>query len=108
MHVCQALLKLRPQNIDAEAIREIVGDESVRSITEVAEVFGLAGTSVRQGWRSSGMPGERFRYRLADIVLWRLERDAKTEVMLSPNPGSKETGKRLTSIESRLAALESK
>src|SRR5690606_1550714 len=55
----------------------LVGDRIVATQNEVAYEFGISPNTVKQSWRSAGMPGENGRYRLAEIVKWRLEHEAK-------------------------------
>lgn len=66
------LVKLKPAIIDEPSIRAVLGDRCCRTLPEVAREFGVAHNTVRQSWRPEGMPGEPGRWRLADIVLWRL------------------------------------
>jgi hypothetical protein len=69
---CEVLLKLRPAKIDADLIRLIVGRGVVATHAAVAREFGLSVNTIKQSWASEGMPGEKGKYPLAEIVVWRL------------------------------------
>jgi transposase-like protein len=107
-HPISAILALRPANVDRDALEQLVGNATVGTLAEVAREFGVVPSSVKGGWRAAGMPGTNGNYRLIDILLWRLERDAAAAEAHSPRPESKRSASRLTAIERRLAKLEAK
>jgi hypothetical protein len=76
---CEALLRLSPKVIDEPLIRAIVGRRTVRTQAEVGRAFGLTSTHIRADWSPSGMPGERGKYDLGQIVAWRLRRQQEKE-----------------------------
>ena len=79
---CEALLellklwKLRPNRIDEEMVAALVGSEVVSTQAAVAREFGLAANTVKQSWATAGMPGENGNYDVAEILIWRIARDA--------------------------------
>jgi hypothetical protein len=73
------LLRLKPCRLDAVAIRALVGDLVARTHAEVGREFGLAANTIKQSWAPQGMPGEQGAYPIAEILLWRLEYEAKID-----------------------------
>lgn len=74
--LCEAIRRLRPSSTDREAIAALVGNTTCKTLAEVAEHFGLAESTLKTGWRPTGMPGRAGAYRLAEILLWRIDHDA--------------------------------
>src|SRR5690606_32425576 len=77
MPPCAAIMALNPSRIALEPLLALLGDRTVGTMNEVAAEFGMSPNTVKQSWRSAGMPGEQGCYRLAEIVKWRLEHEAK-------------------------------
>lgn len=79
----ELLLRLRPSNIDREALDEWFGGEWVETQNEVAREFGLSPNTIKQSWASEGMPGagngRSSRYELAAVAEWRLRHLEKVE-----------------------------
>lgn len=71
------LLALSPSTCDESVIRDVLGDRAGKSLSEVAQAFGVAAATVRHTWRRDGMPGDAkakwFGY--ADILIWFLKRN---------------------------------
>lgn len=64
---------------------ELLGDRTADTLEAIAESFGLSRPAVAN-WRSLGMPGEPGAYRLADVLRWRLERNAQVAERLERRP----------------------
>lgn len=60
----------------ADAAEAVYGRRCVATLDDVAREFGVSPNTVKQSWRSNGMPGEGGKWPLADILLWRLEYEA--------------------------------
>lgn len=73
------LLRLKPSRVDEDAIRSIVGLRVVDTLDAVAADFELSPNTIKQSWRSAGMPGESRRYDIAEILLWRLKYEASVD-----------------------------
>ena len=108
MHVCELILRLKPQASEPEGLKRLVGGEVVDTMAAVGARFGVTANTVKQSWRHAGMPGESGRYPLAEILIWKLAHDAKNAAGNSARPNSQATSTRLVSIEKRLAKLEAK
>jgi len=76
---CARVLALRPQVFDRVSIKALVGDRVVASMPLVGQEFGVSAITIRQGWKANGMPGGDGKYRLVDILIWRMEHNKKNE-----------------------------
>ncbi len=76
---CARVLALQPRVFDRDAIKALVGDRVVASMPLVGKEFGVSAITIRQGWKANGMPGGDGKYRLVDILIWRLEHNKKNE-----------------------------
>ena len=75
--VIRLLIQSSPANCDEPLIREVLGERAAKSLSEIAQAFGVAAATVRHTWRRDGMPGDargkRFVY--ADVLIWYLKRN---------------------------------
>lgn len=95
-----AILRLRDEPFDSRSLA-ILLPGFVRTLDEVAEAFGMSPNTVKQSWKSAGMPGKSGRYQLAKIAEWRLKHLASLEDS-PPLPGQdteKELRRRLKEAE---------
>lgn len=97
-------LALEPSRLDEPVIREILGDRAVKSLSEVAQAFGVAAATVRHTWRRDGMPGDakQKRFVLADVLVWWLRRAEAN----SKARGADEYTKRKREAETTTAEVE--
>ena len=73
-----ALLRLRDQPFDAEAIASLVPGTAATQ-KGVAAAFGMSPNTVSGSWANAGMPGTKGSYSLAEIARWRLQHLAEVE-----------------------------
>ena len=105
------VLALGPSIVDETVIREVLGERSVSTISDVALAFGVKETTVRNTWRrgTDRLPGEskkggRAKFVLADCLLWYLRR----QVSASEARGADEFTKRKREAETRAAEAEAR
>lgn len=84
MGQCGAILWLSPSRPDAAVIRKLVGKRNLRTLDGVAAEFGVSPNTVKQSWRSAGMPGGRAKYSAAAILLWRIEHEERNNATRRP------------------------
>jgi hypothetical protein len=106
MHACQVILRDKTREATLRSIKSAVGNEVVGTLPEVGRAFGVAANTVKQSWKPSGMPGTHGDYRLADILIWRLQYEAN--IRPKARAAASKTVQRLNAIERRLDALEAK
>lgn len=73
------LLRLKPGRLDERAIRSLVGDVIAKTHAAVGREFGLSANTIKQSWAPQGMPGEQGNYPIAEILIWRLDYEAKVD-----------------------------
>lgn len=97
-------LALGPSRVDEAVIRDVLGDRSVPSLSQVAQAFGMAAATVRHTWRRDGMPGDAKakKFVLADILIWWLQRKAAN----AEARGADEFTKRKREAETLVAEFE--
>lgn len=85
--LCAVILAMEPQQLPTrEQLVELLGgDRSVASMPMVAKEFGFSAHTVKQSWKTSGMPGGEGNYPLADILLWKLHHDRQNEKFTRAN-----------------------
>ncbi len=72
----QAVIVLAPLACDVEAVRILLqAPEPLRTLEQVAIVFGRSTNTVQRSWRSNAMPGEAGNYDAAEILVWLLDRE---------------------------------
>lgn len=74
-----ALLRLRENPFNREAIESLTGGQKGRTLDDVARFFGLSPNTIKQSWASAGMPAERGNYDFAAIAEWRLRHLAEAD-----------------------------
>ena len=78
-YVCEHLRKFKPTLIMREDVVVLMGGEHVAAkLGHLATYFGVVLSTVK-GWRQVGMPGRPGSYNVADVFLWRIQRDAEGE-----------------------------
>jgi transposase-like protein len=99
-------LALEPATCNEQVIREVLGDRSVESLSEVAQTFGVAAATVRHTWRRDGMPGDakKKHWPLADILIWFLKRNTKN----AEARGADEFTKRKREAETKAAEADAR
>ena len=76
--LCQALRGIHPAGSNREKIETLLGGDVVLdSLTEVAFVLGQSANTIKNSWRSVGMPGEQGAYHLAAILSWRFRYESE-------------------------------
>lgn len=71
------ILAASQSRLDPSKLRSIVGAVTVRTLDQVAAAFDVSPNTVKQSWRSAGMPGSPGRWPLLAILEWRIEHEAK-------------------------------
>jgi hypothetical protein len=57
----------------------LAGAGEAKSVSQLAAWFGVSPTTVKTGWRRSrDMPGKEGKWPLAEILLWKLDRETQT------------------------------
>ena len=74
-----AIEAMQPAVATIDGLRAILGRVTLRTLPEIASLFGVQANTVKQSWRQAGMPGETNRYDLAEVLAWKLARDQRND-----------------------------
>lgn len=90
MQVFGLLLAALNQRLDADQVISILGDPAVESLDEVAQAFGVSPNTVKQSWRSGGMPGRPNAWPLAQILVWKEGHDRSVRLRRNPSTSAEQ------------------
>lgn len=75
-----AIRGMQPQNLFYSELQTLLTANDfplvLKTLPEVARAFGVGAATVRINWRQEGMPGLNGNYDVAEILIWRIARDA--------------------------------